>query len=224
MDEGSIDSSFSSGTQHILLVYFCHTELNFTFKSLSLSLSITQIMKDKQIWGLSAVTLLCCHWWIRPSSFRVYIMTWKEKCWAARTRPESLRDKLLRLWCHLDKVPHHIQSHSGVTLQTELGDAQGIQVSSRGLLLSAANAAALRPYFMSPFLHTEGIFCIIPQKPLSTGNPRRLSEEACFKPQLCSPSASGLSPHNPSITGSAKCSWRRRQKSSCTAAHWLKPL
>lgn len=65
MDEGSIDSSFSSGTQHILLVYFCHTELNFTFKSLSLSLSITQIMKDKQIWGLSAVTLLCCHWWIR---------------------------------------------------------------------------------------------------------------------------------------------------------------
>lgn len=158
------------------------------------------------------------------SSFRVYIMTWKEKCWAARTRPESSRDKLLRLWCHLDKVPHHIQTHSGVTLKTELGDAQGIQLSSRGLLLSAANAAALRPYFMSPFLHTEGIFCIIPQKPLSTGNPRRLSEEACFKPQLCSPSASGLSPHNPSITGSAKCSWRRRQKSSCTAAHWLKPL
>lgn len=158
------------------------------------------------------------------SSFRVYIMTWKEKCWAARTSPKSLRDKLLRLWCHLDKVPHHIQSHSGVTLKTELGYAQGIQLSSRGLLLSAANAAALWPYFMSPFLHTEGFFCIIPQKPLSTGNPRRLSEEACFKPQLCSPSASGLSPHNPSITGSAKCSWRRRQKSSCTAAHWLKPL
>lgn len=94
--------------------------------------------------------------------------------------------------------------------------------SHRGLLLSTVNAAALWPFFMFPFLLSEGFFSFS-SKLLSPGGPRCLSEAGCFKPQHCSPSASGLSSHNPSISGSAECCWRRAKKKnieiySCTLA------
>lgn len=111
-----------------------------------------------------------------------------------------------------------------VVSSRQFGDAEGIRPQlSRSDLQMSWQLMLLHSGLISRFLFFSFSVFSLPQS--ISLQEVCLSEAGCFKPQRCSPAAaSGLSSHSPSISGSAECGWRNRQKAGSAAAHWLRPL
>lgn len=148
-------------------------------------------------------------------------MTSEKKNWAARTSTEGPAPQLtMTSWQSTASCSKSLRVISNIKFKDAGGRRK--QLSCRDY--RRLRLRLLHSGFISCFLFFLTPLCFS-LKPPYPGGPRCLSEAGCFKPQLCSPSAaSGLSSHRPSVSGSAECCWRHRQKASSTAARWLWPL